>query len=98
MNEKDQRGFGRSAAKCAIGAFEPQQGTYTVGSVSDTGAMATFAACQDVANTTCKLRDALAYAASGGDTVQFNGTGRGRITLVLLTLTLRTSVRIVGPS
>ncbi len=56
-----------------------------------------------MANTTCTLRDALAYAASGGDTVQFNGTGRGTITLASVsagggTLTLRASVSIVGPT
>ena len=32
----------------------------------------------DGANTTCKLRDALAYAASGSDTITFNSAGRGR--------------------
>ena len=43
--------------------------------------MDTFADCQSATNTTCKLRDALAYASSGQDTVAFNGTGNGKITL-----------------
>ena len=63
---------------CAIGAFEPQQATYTVGSTSDTGAMEDIAACQNGTNTTCRLRDALAYASSGQDTIMFNSMGGGR--------------------
>ena len=72
VNHKDQRGFTRAANRCAIGAFEPQTATYRVGSLSDTGAMATFAACQTPGDPTCKLRDALAYASSGSDTITFN--------------------------
>jgi hypothetical protein len=96
VNHKDQRGFPRAANRCAIGAFEPQTATYTVGSLSDTGAMATFAACQTPGDPTCKLRDAIAYASSGSDTVTFNTGLSGTITLAGGTLTLVTSVTITG--
>ncbi|MGI8855645.1 MAG: beta strand repeat-containing protein [Thermomicrobiales bacterium] len=92
---KDQRGFPRPAARCAIGAFEPPP-TYTVGSTSDTGAAATLAVCLDPTNTTCRLRDAIIYAASGLDVIQFNSNGRGTITLSGGTLTK--DVTITGPT
>ena len=96
----DQRGLPRSTTtgSCSIGAFEPQTATYTVGSAGDTGAMALFSACQTAANMTCKLRDALAYAASGSDTINFNSGGSGQITLANGTLTLAAGVTIAGPT
>ncbi len=70
--------------------------TYTVGSTSDIGIAGTIAECQSAANTTCRLRDALAYASSGTDAITFNGTGRGTIT-VGSTLTVSSGVAIIGP-
>ena len=75
----------------------PAHQTYTVGTTSDSGGAATFAACTTPTNTTCRLRDALGYALSGTDTIVFNSTGRGTITLTS-TLTISTSVTISGPS
>ena len=42
VNKKDQRGFGRSALVCDIGAYETAK-TYTVGSTSDGGGAGTLA-------------------------------------------------------
>ncbi|MGI8690336.1 MAG: choice-of-anchor Q domain-containing protein [Thermomicrobiales bacterium] len=70
---------------------------YYVGTTSDTGTAGTLAQCQDPANTTCRLRDALGYATSGSDTIQFNSSGSGTIT-VGSTLTLTVSVTIKGPT
>lgn len=55
------------------------------------------AACHTAGNTTCALRDALIYATSGTDTIVFNTTGQGTITLTSGALTLATSVAITGP-
>ena len=71
--------------------------TYTVGTTSDTGSAASFADCTTAANTICRLRDAIAFATSGTDTVVFNSTGRGTIALTN-TLTLGTNVTISGPA
>ena len=104
VNRKDQRGLTRQAAKCSIGAFEPQTATYTVGAATDTGAMDTFADCQSGTNTTCKLRDALAYASSGSDTITILPVLTGGQTITLTndaqhgTLTLAASVTVRGPT
>ena len=100
VNGKDQRGSPRQAAVCSIGAFEPQNAAYTVGSLSDSDNAGTLAACQSATNTTCRLRDALALAPSAYDTetITFNGTGNGKITLTSRTLTVAGNVTITGPT
>ena len=77
VNKKDQRGFGRSALVCDIGAYETAK-TYTVGSTSDGVGGVTLTTCQSAVNTTCRLRDAIGYAISGQDMIVFNSSGRGR--------------------
>jgi fibronectin-binding autotransporter adhesin len=81
----------------SITVVTPANQTYTVGTTSDSGGTATFAACTTAANATCRLRDALGYALSGADIIVFNSTGRGTIGLGS-TLTLGASVTISGPS
>jgi hypothetical protein len=72
--------------------------TYTVGTVADhAGGLTSATTCRMAGNTTCALRDALAYATSGTDTITFNGTGQGTITLTNGSLTLTTNVTIIGP-
>jgi len=71
--------------------------TYTVGSISDVGTAGTQAQCLDPNNTACRLRDAIGFAISGSDTIVFNSSGRGTIT-VGSTLTLAVSVTITGPT
>ena len=98
VNGLDQRGLPRPTSFCSIGAFEPQDAAYTVGSTSDSGSAGALAACQTPANTTCRLRDALGLAPSVYDreTITFNGTGSGTITLSAGTLTLVGNVTIDG--
>ena len=102
VNGLDQRGVPRPTATCAIGAFEPQNTAYTVGSASDSssGSAGTLAACQSATNTTCRLRDALALAPSMYDTetITFNGTVQVPITLMSGTLTVAGNVTITGPA
>ena len=81
---------------CDIGAYETAK-TYTVGSTSDSGAGGRWRQCQSGGNTTCRLRDAIGYASSGQDTIVFNSSGQGTITLGS-TLTLGASVTITGPT
>ena len=81
---------------CDIGAYEAAK-TYTVGSRSDNGAAGTLGQCQDGANTTCRLRDAIGFATGAMDTIAFNSHGVGQINLVS-TLTLGASVTIAGPT
>lgn len=71
--------------------------TYMVGSNSDIGTAGTAGQCLDPNNTACRLRDALAYANSGTDTIVFNTTGRGTIT-VGRTLKVTSGVVIAGPT
>jgi hypothetical protein len=78
----------------------PAHSTYTVGTTADhAGGSVSAATCRTAGNTTCALRDAIAYAVSGTDTINFNTTGRGTITLAgangpLIPLA---SVTITGP-
>jgi hypothetical protein len=74
----------------------PAGTTYTVGSTIDhAGGLTSAATCRTAANTTCTLRDAVVYATSGTDTILFNGTGQGTITLGASgTLTLAANVTI----
>ena len=75
----DGRGLPRSASgACAIGAFEPQNAAYTVGSLSDGGNAGTLAACQSATNTTCRLRDALALRRVRLTRRRSRSTARGR--------------------
>jgi hypothetical protein len=74
--------------------------TFTVGTTGDhAGSLTSVTACRTVGNTTCTLRDAITYAVSGTDTIVFNGTGRGTVTLVGANgpLVLATNVTITGP-
>jgi len=72
--------------------------TYTVGTTADhVFGQTDGTTCLTAGNTTCTLRDAIAYAVSGTDTIAFNGTGRGTIALTSGTLTLAASVVIAGP-
>jgi hypothetical protein len=48
-------------------------------------------------NSDCTLRDAIAAASSGSDTINFNSSGLGTIILTNGTLTLNASVAIAGP-
>ncbi len=48
--------------------------------------------------TACSLRDAIAAATSGGDTIQFAGAGIGKTTLTGGSLILNNSVTITGPT
>ncbi len=93
---KDQRGLSRAAARCAIGAYEPQHFAFTVGTTRDSGSAGTIAECQNATNATCRLRDAIGFALDT-TTITFNGTGRGTIAVVS-TLTLTADVAIVGPT
>jgi len=72
--------------------------TYYVGSLADDGA--TAADCTSSANTDCELRQAIALATSGSDTVQFVSTLHGTVTLTSGaggTLLTNASMDIVGP-
>jgi CSLREA domain-containing protein len=61
----------------------PAHSTYTVGTTADhAGGLTSATTCLTAGNATCTLRDAIVYATSGTDTVVFNGTGQGTITLV----------------
>ena len=73
--------------------------TYTVGTIADhpAGSPAPFAECVSATNTTCALRDALAYASSGTDTIAFKSGVAGTITLTNGPLTLTAGVTITGP-
>jgi hypothetical protein len=74
----------------------PPNTTYTVGTTADhAGVQTTATTCMAAANSTCALRDALTYATSGTDTIVFNGTGHGTITLTGGPLTL--AAAITGP-
>ncbi|MHB8647692.1 MAG: choice-of-anchor Q domain-containing protein [Thermomicrobiales bacterium] len=74
--------------------------TFTVGTTADhaAGSPAPLSACMTANNTTCALRDAIGYATSGVDTIVFNATGSGTITLTNGSLTLTASVTITGPT
>ncbi|MGI8857394.1 MAG: choice-of-anchor Q domain-containing protein [Thermomicrobiales bacterium] len=96
VQAKDTNDF-TGTRQYSVTVVAPSNQTYIVGTTSDSGTVATFAACTTALNTTCRLRDALGYASSGTDTVVFNSNGRGTITLGG-TLTLGTSVTISGPS
>lgn len=48
--------------------------------------------------TTCSLRDAIAAATSGSDTIQFAGAGIGKTTLANGSLILNNAVTITGPT
>src|SRR4051812_42505201 len=54
-------------------------GAFYVGATSDS--TAPVSDCTSPTNTDCTLRDAIAVATSGADTIQFNATGTGTITL-----------------
>ncbi len=69
--------------------------TYYVGQLVDDGGTVTTA-CAVSTNTTCTLRDALAAATSGQDTIMF-GVTSGIIVLTHGTLTLAHNVTITGP-
>ncbi len=76
----------------------PAHTTYTVGSIADNaGGQTNVAACTTPTNTTCTLRDALTAAVSGTDTIVFNNTGRGTITLASNLPVLTQSVTVTGP-
>ena len=78
----------------------PAHSTYTVGTTADhAGGTVSAATCRTAGNTTCALRDAIAYAVSGTDTINFNATGRGTITLASANgpLIPQASVTITGP-
>jgi hypothetical protein len=96
VQAQDTDGF-TGTRQYSITVVAPAGQPYTVGTASDSGGVATFAACTSAANTTCRLRDALGYAISGTDTISFNSTGRGMIGLGG-TLTIGTNVTISGPS
>ncbi len=78
----------------------PAHTTYTVGTTTDHfGGQTSAATCRTGTNTTCALRDAVAYATSGTDTIVFKsgvgpkialGGGNG-------SLILNTNVTITGP-
>lgn len=89
-----------SAAFALTNLAAPPNGTYTVGTAADhAGGLTSAATCRTAGNTTCALRDALAYATSGTDTVVFKGGIGAAITLVAANgpLVVGTNMTIAGP-
>jgi hypothetical protein len=75
--------------------------TYYVGTRADSAnpPVATLAQCANATNTTCSLRDAIAYATSGTDTIQFTAalsTGVQVFTLLNDQLIIGADVTITG--
>jgi predicted outer membrane repeat protein len=72
--------------------------TYTVGTITDhAGGLTSATTCRTATNTTCTLRDALAYALSGTDTVVFKSGVGLTITLGSKLPALTRNVTITGP-
>ncbi len=79
-----------------VGGVSAAGTTYYVGTLVDDAGMNT-ANCGVPTNTDCTLRDAIAVATSGSDTILFRPGLSGTITLSNGTLTLATGVTITGP-